>query len=215
MIASRWTTNSCCRQPLPLLPGRRSRPSIFSVAAMVAGDNDGLPWRRAGRQWLRLPVGIKKGGKYSPQAFLSVMNTTWAKITPISPTLPHRTPRALCGSVEKNTDSLVKGMILFDQGGGGRGGEGGKGHGRKCSPPSVRGPLVSCCCLRERLQRIFSDIFPGSKILAGNSPAGPPNKKRHDDTSCKTDKSMGTLTILARDQNRAGQTAPEKGGRSE
>jgi hypothetical protein len=34
------------------------------------------------------------------------------------PTLPHRTPRALCGSVEKNTDSLVKGMILFDQGGG-------------------------------------------------------------------------------------------------
>jgi hypothetical protein len=124
MIASRWTTNSCCRQPLPLLPGRRSRPSIFSVAAMVAGDNDGLPWRRAGRQWLRLPVGIKKGGKYSPQAFLSVMNTTWAKITPILPMLPHHTPSALCGSVEKNTDSLVKGMILFDQGGGGRGGEG-------------------------------------------------------------------------------------------
>jgi hypothetical protein len=49
--------------------------------------------------------------------------------------------RALCRSVEKNTDSLVKGMILFDQGGGGRGG--GKGHGRKCSPPSVPGPLVS------------------------------------------------------------------------
>ena len=73
-IASRWTTgsNRCCRQPLPLLPGRRSegrsvrqRPSIVSVAAMVAGGNDGLPWRRAGRQWLRLPVAIKKGGNYS------------------------------------------------------------------------------------------------------------------------------------------------------
>jgi len=23
----------------------------FSVAAMVAGSNNGLPWRRAGRQW--------------------------------------------------------------------------------------------------------------------------------------------------------------------
>jgi hypothetical protein len=57
-IASRWTTgsNRCCCQPLPLLPGRRSegrsmqqRPSIVSVAAMVAGGDDGLPWRRAGR----------------------------------------------------------------------------------------------------------------------------------------------------------------------
>ncbi len=38
--------------------GRRSegrsvqqRPSIFSVAAMVPGGNDGLPWQWAGRQW--------------------------------------------------------------------------------------------------------------------------------------------------------------------
>jgi hypothetical protein len=113
----------------PLLPGRRSegrsvrqRPSIVSVAAMVAGGNNGLPWRRAGRQWLRLPVVIKRGGNYGPYAFLSLTHTTGAKIMPISPRLPHRTPQALCGSIEKNTDSLVKGMILFDQGGGGRGG---------------------------------------------------------------------------------------------
>jgi hypothetical protein len=123
--------------------------------------------------------------------FLSLTNTTGAKNKQISQTLPHRTPCALCGSVKKNTDSLVKvkGMILFDQGGGEGGGK------RSCSKvlppvspwsacfrlfPLVSAcfhlfPLVFCCCLRERLQRIFSDIFPGSKILARNSPAGPPN----------------------------------------
>ena len=111
----------------------RLRPSIVSVAAMVAGGDDGLPWRRAGRQWLRLPVAIKKGGNYSPYTFLSLTNSTGAKITPILPTLRHRTLRALCRSVKKNTDSLVKGMILFDQGGGGRGG--GKRSWLKVLPP--------------------------------------------------------------------------------
>jgi hypothetical protein len=77
--------------------------------------------------------------------FLSLTNTGGAKIMPILPTLPHRTPRALCGSVEKNTDSLVKRMTLCAQVGGG-GGEGGKGRDRNRSPPSVRGPLVFCCC---------------------------------------------------------------------
>jgi hypothetical protein len=52
---------------------------------------------------------------------------------PISPTLPHCTPRALCGSIEKNIDSLVKGMTLFDQGGGGIG-EREKGHGQRAPP---------------------------------------------------------------------------------
>ena len=75
--------------------------------------------------------------------FLSLTNTTGAKIKQILPTLPHRTPCALCGIVEKNTDSLVKGMILFDQGGGGRGG--GKRSWPKALPPSVCGPLVSAC----------------------------------------------------------------------
>jgi hypothetical protein len=50
---------------------------------------------------VRLPVAIKKGGHYSPYAFLSLTNTTRAKITLISPTLRHRPPRALCRSVEK------------------------------------------------------------------------------------------------------------------
>jgi len=42
-------------------------PSIVSVAAMVAGGDHGLPWwQRAGQQWLRLPMAIKKGGNYGP-----------------------------------------------------------------------------------------------------------------------------------------------------
>ena len=41
-------------------------PLIVSVAAMVAGGDHSLLWRWAGRQWLRLPVAIKKGGNYGP-----------------------------------------------------------------------------------------------------------------------------------------------------
>jgi hypothetical protein len=80
--------------------------------------------------------------------------------------------RALCHSVEKNTDSLVKGMILFAQGGGGGGGK------RSWSKAF---PLVSpwsACFLMLFARSIFSDIiiiFAGSKLLTGNSPAGPPN----------------------------------------
>jgi len=73
------------------------------------------------------------------------MNTTGAKITPISPMLLHRTTRALCGSVEKNTDSLVKGMILFDQGGG-REGRGGK-------------VMVESAPPRQSVVRLFPLIF--------------------------------------------------------
>jgi len=36
---------------------------------MVAGGNDGLPWRQAGRQWLCLPVAINKGANDGPEAF--------------------------------------------------------------------------------------------------------------------------------------------------
>jgi hypothetical protein len=75
--------------------------------------------------------------------FLSLTNTAGEKIKQILPTLPHRTPCALGGSVEKNIDSLVQGMILFDQGGGRRGG--GKRSWSKALPLSVRGPLVSAC----------------------------------------------------------------------
>ena len=70
---------------------------------------------------------------------------------PILPTLPHRTPRALCGGVKKNTNSLVKGMILCDQGGGGGGG-GGKGHGQKRSP-------------RQSVVRMFLLLFAQRKFL--------------------------------------------------
>ncbi len=121
------------------------RPLIVSAAAMVAGGDNGLPWLWAGRQWLLLPVAIKKGGNYGPYVFLSLTNTTGAKITPFSPTLLHRTPPALRGSVEKNTDSLVKGMILFDQGGGGRGG--GERSWSKVPPPVSPWSACFCCCL--------------------------------------------------------------------
>ena len=53
--------------------------------------------------------------------FLALTNTGGAKIMLILPTLLHCTPRAFWGSVEKNTDSLVKGMTLCAQGGGGEG----------------------------------------------------------------------------------------------
>ena len=85
--------------------------------------------------------GDKKGGQLRSVSVFVTHETTGAKITPILPTLRHPPLRASCRSVKKNTVSLVKGMILLAQGGG-RGGEGGKGHGRKRSPPSVRGPLV-------------------------------------------------------------------------
>jgi hypothetical protein len=72
----------------------------------------------------------------------------------ISPTLRHCTPRALCRSIKTNTDSLVKGMILFEQG----------GRGEKVmvesAPPRQSVvhlfPLVVCCCLRKVFFLIFS-----------------------------------------------------------
>ena len=36
---------------------------------MVAYADNGLTWRRAGRQWLCLPVAIKKGVNYNSEAF--------------------------------------------------------------------------------------------------------------------------------------------------
>ena len=48
---------------------------------------------------------------------------TGAKFLLILTMLMHRPPGALCGSVEKNADSLVKGMTLCAQVGEGGGGE--------------------------------------------------------------------------------------------
>ena len=50
-----------------------------------------------------------------PCNVLSLKNATRAKFIPNLPMLQHCNLRALSGSVEKNTDSLVKRMILFDQ----------------------------------------------------------------------------------------------------
>ena len=90
---------------------------------------------------------------YGPCEVLAFTDATGATFMLILPMLLHHPLRALCRSVEKNTDSLVKGMILFDQGGRGRGGE--KSHDQKRSPPSVRGPLAFCCCLHEGFFLIF------------------------------------------------------------
>ena len=68
---------------------------------------------------------------------------------------------------------------------GGGGGEGEKGDGQNCSPPSVRGPLVFVV----DAQKIFSDIFAVSKILAVNSPAGPPSM------SCLEEPCAPTITF--------------------
>ena len=79
------------------------------------------------------------------------MITGGENITPILPTLRHQQGRVLCRSVKKNTDSLVKGMILFAQGeGGGDGGE------RSCSKALPPVTPWSACFLLLLAQRIFS-----------------------------------------------------------
>ncbi len=92
---------------------------------MVAGGDDGLLLWRVGPQWLQPSYNHcwhDVSQPYSgPCNVLAFTDATGAKIMLILPTLWHHPLRALCFSVEKNTDSLVMGMILFDQGGGGRG----------------------------------------------------------------------------------------------
>ena len=64
-----------------------------------------------------------------PCDVLSLTNATGANFIPILLILRHSTPNTLCCSIERNTDSRFKGMVLFDQGGGGEGGgERGKGY---------------------------------------------------------------------------------------
>ena len=50
---------------------------------MVAGGDDGLPWRRAGRQWLWLPLAIKKGGTWLMILVARCCYVTGVKLTPI------------------------------------------------------------------------------------------------------------------------------------
>ena len=70
----------------------------------------------------------------------------------------------------KNTDSLVKAMILLDQGGGGRGG--GKRSWTILLPP------VSPLSVALFWRRIFFRSFafpPWQKLFGGRGPTGPPN----------------------------------------
>ena len=68
---------------------------------------------------VRPPVAKKKRGHYSPYAFLSLNNTTGAKITLFRRRYGIAPHVRYAVASRTNTDSLVKGMILFDQGGGG------------------------------------------------------------------------------------------------
>jgi hypothetical protein len=81
-----------------------------------------------------------------------------AKFLQILPTLPHRTLHVLCSSIQKNTYSLVKGMISFDQG------VGGEGRGKtllwNMVLPTSPWPA---CFLMWYAQRMFGDIFGDSK----------------------------------------------------
>ena len=88
---------------------------------MVAGSGNGLPWQRAGQQWLCLPVAIKKGGNYGPEAFFQ--NKIAGKVTllPIMATSPLATQCAPCGDVAIIVDWIAQGWGLFDKGAGGEG----------------------------------------------------------------------------------------------
>jgi len=76
---------------VPLRPPLWQRPSIVSIAVMVAGGNHGLPWQGAGRQWLRLPVAMKKGGNYGPEAFFQNKIAGRVTLLPIMATSLHAT----------------------------------------------------------------------------------------------------------------------------
>ena len=95
--------------------------------------------------------GNEKGGQLRSISVFVTHDHRGAKITTILLMLPHHTPRALCGGVKKNTDSPVKGMILFAQG------EGGGGKVMVESAPPVS--PWSACFLLLLVRRIFSDFF--------------------------------------------------------
>jgi hypothetical protein len=88
---------------------------------MVAGSDHGLPWRRAGRQqWFRLPVAIKKGGNYGPDAFFQ--NKTAGRVTLllIMATSLHATRCAPCDDVPIIGNWIAQGWGLLDKGEEGR-----------------------------------------------------------------------------------------------
>ncbi len=178
-ITSRWRTgsNHCCRKPLHLLPGRRSegrsmrqRPLIFSIAVMVAGGDDGLPWRQAGQQWrFAAHFDCYLICSMVCEFFGHLQTTGGQKLCQFCQRYrmaPH--VRYAVASRKILIPLWRECHCVLKWGGGGRG----KKVMVKFTPPhqSVV-PLFFVVVA----QRIFSDIFTVSKILAGNSPAGPPN----------------------------------------
>ena len=91
-------------------------PSLSLSLQMVAGGDNGLPsWRRAGWQWLRLPVAAKKGG--TQLMILVVWHCYLMGVTliPILPMLLYHPWGGLCRSIKTFTDSLVRGWQMSCQ----------------------------------------------------------------------------------------------------
>ncbi len=138
---------------------------------MMAGGDDGLPWRWAGQQWLWLPVEIKNGGTPLIGTRLALLhggghtNTNSAHATP-SPL------GALCGSIDTFTDSLVKGMTIVWPGmvGEQRGGNGRGRNGGSVSPLSI-----AVFRFFEVRSLLFSrQITKRRETAGGRGPVGPP-----------------------------------------
>jgi len=107
--------------------------------------------------------------------FFSLKNTTGAKIRQIPLTLRHCTPRALCRSIETNTDSLVKMNDIVCSRGGGRGGRGGgKRSWSKALPPVS--PWSACFLLlfaRETAKDFFLIFSRAQKYWREKRPLDP------------------------------------------
>ena len=151
----------------------RQRPSIVSVAGMVAGGDHGLPWRRAGRQWLCLPVAIKKGDN-NRSVFFRKKIAGRVTLLPIMATSRHVTQCALCHDVAIIGDRIAQGWGLFEEGWAGEGAMklGHDGNGDAVSPSLF--PLF-----------FRSSIFDRQKKKKGGDPLDPLSqgiiiKKRHN-----------------------------------
>ena len=102
---------------------------------------------------------------------MSLTNAMGAKFFLVSPTLRHRTPRALCHSVEKNIDSLVEGLIFLDQGGGGEGG--GKRSWTKSLPPVSPLSVAFFAVVCARIFFVVSHSRQSKNYFAGEDPPDP------------------------------------------
>ena len=79
-----------------------------------------MPWRRAGRQWLCLPVAIKKGDN-NRSVFFRKKIAGRVTLLPIMATSRHVTQCALCRDVAIIGDRIAQGWGLFEEGWAGEG----------------------------------------------------------------------------------------------